>query len=232
MNPADKIDLIEYLRSFKLENRLMVFDTVMDMRTRYFTVVMENIKHSHNINAVLRSCECFGIQDLYLINDHTPFNLHKKIAKGSFKWLTLNKYEIECEQNSTKALADLKSKGYRIVATTPDPKAISIHDLDITSSPLAFVFGTELTGISSTIEQQADVFVTIPTVGFTQSLNISVSAALVLQIITDRIRKSQVNWALTEDAKNDLMLEWLRKSIPKVDLIENRFWSLQKLKIG
>jgi len=228
MGPLDKTELVEYLRSFKLQNRLKVFDEVINMRTRYFTVVMENIKHSHNINAVLRSCECFGIQDLYLINDHTPFNLHKKIAKGSSKWLTLNKYEVQKEQNSVKALSDLKNRGYRIVATTPNPAAISIHDLDITCSPLAFVFGTELTGISSDVEKMANVFVTIPTVGFTQSLNISVSTALVLQIITDKMHKSAMDWALTNSEKTDLMLEWLRKSIPKVELIEKRFWSLRE----
>lgn len=228
MNPLEKSDLVAYLRSFKLENRLKVFDEVIDKRTRYFTVVMENIKHPHNINAVLRSCECFGIQDLYLINDHTPFNLHKKVAKGSFKWLTLNKYEISDGHNSLNALLALKEKGYRIVATTPNPEAISIHDLDITSSPLAFVFGTELTGISSDIENEADIFVTIPTVGFTQSLNISVSAALVLQILTDKVRKSSIDWSLTTNEKTDLMLEWLRKTIPKVELIERRFWSLRQ----
>jgi len=225
MTTSEKNDLIEYLRYFKLENRLKVFDEVLKQRTRYITMVLENIQHSHNISAVLRSCECFGIQDLYLVNDFMPFNLHKKVAKGASKWLTLNKYEQNLERNSIKALTDLKDKGYRIVATTPDPGAISIHNFDVTKSPVAFVFGTELTGISGIIRDQADEFVTIPTVGFTQSLNISVSAALILQTTTDKLRMSSVNWTLNEDEHQTLMLEWLRKSIPKVKLIEDRFWA-------
>lgn len=226
-----KKELIKYLRDFKLANRLNVFDEVLDLRTRYFTVVLENIEHSHNISAVLRSCECFGIQDVYIINDNIPFNLNKKVARGSFKWLTLRKFNRKKEQNSISAFNELKEKGYRIVATTPDPTAVSIFDYDILESPSAFVFGTELTGISKTIEDNADVLVTIPTVGFTQSLNISVSTAIILQIITEKLRKSNVNWCLNESEKDDLMLEWLRKSIPKVGLFEKRFMSQQGIEL-
>ena len=149
---------------------------------------------------------------------------------GSLKWLTLKKYNRENESNSNDVINDLKTKGYRIVATTPNPSAVSIHDLDLTESPLAFVFGTELTGISKVVEKNADVFLTIPTVGFTQSLNISVSAAIILQIITDRMQKSKFNWGLPDSDKQDLMLEWLRKTIPKVDLIEKRFWLQKSIK--
>ncbi len=224
MLPDKKKGLINYLRSFKLESRLEIFDQVLGLRTRYLTVVMENFENSHNISAVLRSCECFGIQDVYLIKDNAPLNFHKYVAMGSYKWLTLNKYNRKKELNSLKAVNDLKAKGYKIVATTPDPNAFSLTDFNIDEGPAAFVFGTELTGISECIKQKTDHFITIPTHGFTQSLNVSVSAAIVLNTITQKLHSSRVNWSLSENEKQDLMLEWLRKSIPKVDLIEKRFY--------
>lgn len=230
MNSSEKAELIEYLRNLKLESRLNIYDHVLDLRTRYFTVLLENIDHSHNISAVLRSCECFGIQDVYIVNDNKPLNLHKNVAMGAFKWLTLNKYNKVNTKNTIKAIVELKEKGYRIVATTPDTDSVALEDFDIAAAPAAFVFGTERTGISQIVKDSADVFLNIPTQGFTQSLNISVSAAIILQNVTQRVHQSIVDWPLTYSEKQDLMLEWLRKSLPKVDLIENRFKAYKEIK--
>lgn len=229
METSDKSELIKHLRSFKLDNRLQVYDQVLNNRTRYLTVVLENIDHSHNISAVFRTCECFGIQDVHVINDQAVFNLHKKVAMGSYKWLTLKKYTKPEQNNSIAAINLLKEKGYRIVATTPDQNAVALPDLNIHAGPFALFFGTELKGISETVKENADIFLTIPTVGFTQSLNISVSAAVILQNITGRLRNNNVNWELTENEKQDLMIEWLRKTIPKVELIEERFYKMREV---
>lgn len=229
MEASEKSELIRHLRSFKLDNRLQVYDQVLNNRTRYLTVVLENIDHSHNISAVFRTCECFGIQDVHVINDQAVFNIHKKVAMGSYKWLTLKKYTKPTQNNSIAAINLLKEKGYRIVATTPAQNAVALPELDIHTGPFALFFGTELTGVSETVKENADIFLTIPTFGFTQSLNISVSAAVILHNITSRLQKSDVNWKLNEDEKQDLMIEWLRKTIPKVGLIEERFYKLRNV---
>ncbi len=229
MEASEKSKLIQYLRNFKLDNRLQVYDQVLNNRTRYLTVVLENIDNSHNISAVFRTCECFGIQDVHVINDQAVFNLHKKVAMGSYKWLTLQKYTKPEQNNSIAAINLLKEKGYRIVATTPAQNAVALSDLNIHAGPFALFFGTELTGISKTVKENADIFLTIPTFGFTQSLNISVSAAVILQNITGRLRNSNVKWELSEYEKQDLMIEWLRKSIPKVGLIEERYYKMRNV---
>ena len=223
MDLNENAALIGFLRQFKLDNRLHAFDQVLAARTRYLTVVLENIDHSHNQSAVLRSCECFGIQDVYVIDDHKPLNLHKNVAMGSYKWLTLKRYNRMGLQNTPVAIADLKAKGYRIVATTPHEPSTPLEQFDIEGGPAALVFGAEQTGVSTYLKNHADAFLTIPTVGFTQSLNISVSAAIILQHLTGRLRQSNLLWSLNASEQQELMLEWLRKTIPKVELLEQRF---------
>ncbi len=230
MDFYSKAALIDYLRQFKLDGRLLVFDQVLAARTRYLTVVLENIDHSHNLSAVLRSCECFGVQDVHIIDDHKPLNLHKNVAMGSYKWLTLNKYNQAGTQNTPAAIDVLKAKGYRIVATTPNEPSVTLEQFNIEEGPVALVFGTERTGISPYVMAQADTFLSIPTVGFTRSLNISVSAAILLQHLMVRLQQSGVLWQLSPSEKQNIMLERLRKTIPKVGLIEKRFQQLNPLK--
>ncbi len=212
------------------ETRRAKFDEVLNYRTRHITVVLEDLYQPHNASAVLRSCDIFGIQDIHVVENKNAYTVHRDIALGSPKWLNIHKYRKK-DNNSKYCIDQLKEKGYRIVATSPREKECTIGELSV-DKPLALVFGTELTGISDTVREHADEFIRIPMFGFTESFNISVSAALCLYTLITKLHKSDVNWHLNEREKEVLLLIWLRNSIRKPDLIEKDFWEKRKMNGG
>lgn len=209
---------IEILKSFVTDQRLKRFDEVIKFRTRYLTVVLENIFQPHNISAVLRTCDLFGVQNVNIIENFNQYIVNEDIALGSNKWLTLIKHDSLIE-NSLKAINLLKKDGYRIIATTPHTNDVTLNDFDITKGKFALIFGSELPGISDVVKQNADEFIKIPMFGFTESFNISVSAAITLYDITERLRKSKIDWKLTETEKNDIYLDWLKKTVKDAEKI-------------
>jgi tRNA (guanosine-2'-O-)-methyltransferase len=122
------------------------------------------------------------------------------------------------------AIKRLKKDGYRIVATTPHLNDQELPDFDLSLGKTALVFGTELEGISEAVLKEADEFLKIPMFGFTESFNISVSAAVVMHHLTDKLRRSEINWKLTEEEKVEKKIEWIRSTLKKSELIEQRFW--------
>ncbi len=216
-----KKELINYLSNLISENRRAKFDEVLSYRTRHITIVLEDLYQPHNASAVLRSCDIFGIQDIHIIENKNAYTVNRDIALGSPKWLNIHKYNNE-ENNTLNCINQLKEKGYRIVATSPHKNDCSIEELSV-GKPLALIFGTELTGISDTVRENADEFVNIPMFGFTESFNISVSAALCLHTLTAKLHQSDTNWHLNDLEKDELLLIWLRNTIRKVELIEKDF---------
>jgi tRNA (guanosine-2'-O-)-methyltransferase len=214
-------ELIEYLTQFISDGRRAKFEEVLNYRTRHITLALEDLYQPHNASAVLRSCDIFGIQDIHIIENKNAYTVNKDIALGSPKWLNLHKYR-KAENNTLDCINKLKQKGYRIVATTPHKNGYNIEDLPV-DKPLALMFGTELTGISETVREHADEYVQIPMFGFTESFNISVSAALCLHTLVSKLHKTETNWHLKEEEKDELRLHWLRKSIQKVELIEKDY---------
>ena len=217
-----KKELIKYLSKFATEHRIEMFDKIIDYRTNYITVVLEDIFQSHNASAVLRSCDCFGLQDVHIIENRNQYKINHDVALGSSKWLNLIKYN-NSEENTLDAISILKNKGYRIVATTPHSNNVNLEDFDLNKGKFALFFGTELTGLSETMLNNADEFLKIPMVGFTESFNISVSAAIILHHLSYKLRQSNIDWQLTPDEKDDLKLQWLKQSIKKADAIEKEF---------
>ena len=205
-------ELTKYLASFLTEKRLEILKNVLSNRTKYVTVVLEDIFQPHNASAVLRTCDCFGVQDVHIIENKNKYSVNPKVAMGSAKWLNLNKY-TKNENNTLETIHKLKSQGYRIVATSPHTNDVNINDFDLTKGKSAFIFGTELTGISDIVKENADEFVKIPMYGFTESFNISVCAALLLNTITDKLRNSTINWKLSENDYESILFEWIKKSI-------------------
>jgi len=215
--------LINHLEQFITARRLKLFNTRLNYRTRYLTVVLEDIFQPHNASAVLRSCECFGIQDVHIIENRNTYRINPDVALGSHKWLTLKRYNTQ-SHNTRDALEALRKEGYRIVAATPHRKDCLLEDLDLRKGKVALVFGNEQDGLSATALELTDEFVRIPTTGFTESLNISVSAAICIHFLTNGLRKSDdLPWQLTEVEKKRLKLVWLKSSIKKSDLIEREF---------
>jgi tRNA (guanosine-2'-O-)-methyltransferase len=214
---------IAYLSAFVSEARIRKFREVAALRTRKLTVVLEDIYQPHNASAVLRTCDCFGVQDVHIIENRNRYRVNPDVALGASKWLNLIKY-AGLGNNTERCLKNLKEKGYKIAATALHQTAVSPEEFT-PDSPLALVFGTELKGISPEVEKQADVFLKIPMVGFTESFNISVSAALCISQILPRIKQKLNPWSLSLTEQNELVLEWLRASIDKCDLIEKEFES-------
>jgi len=213
----NKLALLEYLEGFISENRKNGFIRVLKNRTKHLTIAMEDVYQLHNTSAVMRSCEVFGIQELNVIEQRFGKRIDKEIALGAEKWVDINRFS-----SIQDCLDNLRSQGYQIIATTPHNNSCMIDEFDITKKSAIF-FGTEKLGLSEEIMQQADGFLKIPMVGFTESLNISVSAAIVIQDLTNRLRKSDVNWQLTDEEFLDKRLDWTRKSIKDIEFVESRF---------
>jgi tRNA (guanosine-2'-O-)-methyltransferase len=220
--------LIDHLSGFVTERRLKLFDSVLNQRTRYITVVLEDIYQAHNASAVLRSCECFGLQDIHIIENTNPYKISPDVALGSNKWLTIHRYN-DATDNTHRSIDFLKKQGYRIVATSPHKKNCNLENFDITTGKFALVFGSELNGLSPIVLDRADEFLKIPMAGFTESLNISVTAAICIHHLTGKIRNNRaVNWHLSQIEIEDLKLDWLKNSIRKSDVIVKSFLDQQR----
>ncbi len=215
-------DLNNFLSQFATEERLQTFHDVLDQRTRYLTVALENIYQPQNASAVIRTCDCFGLQDLHVIENDNKYNINPDVVLGSANWVDRFHYNAE-ENNTQEAIDALRAKGYSIVATTPHTNDVSLPEYDVTSGKAAFFFGTELTGLSDIVLNQADAFVKIPMYGFTESFNISVSAAIVLYQLTAKLRQSELPWQLTAQEREQVKLQWLLKSIKKSELLVKSF---------
>lgn len=224
MASMDKKRLVEYLSGFITHQRREAFERVLQQRTRYVTVVLEDIYQPHNASAVLRSMDCFGIQDAHIIENSNEYRINPDVALGASKWLSLMRYN-EPGNNTNRALAHLKDMGYRLVATTPHQQDVELPDFSLEDGKTALLFGTEMQGLSQQALSMADGYLRIPMYGFTESFNISVSAAIILYELKKKLVHSSVKWALDEEEKTDLMLEWLKKSIKRSDLLIRQFLS-------
>jgi len=214
--------LISFLEQFTTEERKELMRHVLAERTRYITVVLENIYQTQNASAVLRSCDCFGIQDIHVIENDNTFDINPQVVIGATKWLNLYKYNQDTN-NTRSTLRQLKAQGYRIVATTPHRDDVNLNDFDITKGKAAFVFGNEREGISDIVKEEADEFMKIPMYGFSESLNISVCTAITIQHLSNQLRSNGTAWTLPEQEAETLHLEWLKKTIKKSELLLEKF---------
>lgn len=215
-------ELIKHLSSLVTEQRLEKIESVLNNRMDYMTVALENIYQPHNASAVLRTCDCFGVQNVHIIENDNEYNINPDVALGSTKWIDMHKYS-EKKNNTLDAINHLKNEGYRIVATTPHTDDVDLDDFDVTKGKFALIFGTELTGISDIVRDNADEYLKIPMYGFTESFNISVSAAIIMNHLNHKIRISDADWKLTPERKEMLKLQWLKNSVKRVEIIEKEF---------
>ncbi len=225
MNREERL-LLEYFSGFVSSSRKELMHQVLSDRTRQITVVLEDIYQSQNASAVVRTCDCFGVQDLYIIENHHEFKVNPRVVHGASKWIDIYRFN-ELENNTVECLSKLKEEGYMIVGTTPLRTAMSIHDIDPLRKP-AIIFGTEAKGLSETALDFCDELVTYPMYGFTESLNISVSVSLCLGALIPKLRNSSADWHLTENEKDQLRLSWYRQSVNRYEVLEREF--LKKLK--
>jgi tRNA (guanosine-2'-O-)-methyltransferase len=213
------LQLLEYLESYLTGNRKERFEHVLEQRTKHFTVAIEDVYQLHNTSAVIRSCDVFGIQDIHIIEEQNLKKIDREIAMGTQKWVDVHRHH-----SVKNCMTEVKSQGYQIIATTPHKNDSLLSDFDATKKS-CFFFGRETEGLSEEVMQQADGFLKIPMVGFTESLNISVSAAIVLQHATTKLKQSDISWQLSEEEKNEKKLDWIKKTIKSYDEIVEHYYS-------
>lgn len=211
-------ELLEYLEGFITPERKARFLEILEDRTNYITVAIEDVYQMHNTSAVIRSCDVFGIQQAHLIEGKFGKRLDKHIAMGAQQWVDIHRYN-----STTDCIETLRGKGYQIVATTPHCENASLSNFTFEGKTALF-FGTEKEGLSNEVLNQADALLKIPMVGFTESLNISVSAAIILHTLSSQMRKEDLDWKLSEKEKLEIRLDWTKKSVRSLEDILGRYY--------
>lgn len=228
--PDTRKYLIDCLRHIISEERWNKFNDVIASRTHHLTVVLEDIFQNHNASAVIRTCELSGILDLHIIENQNPYNINPDIVRGSDKWLNLIRYNQQ-QHNTRECFQKLREAGYRIVATSPHRNDCMLEELAI-EQKTALVFGNEGFGLTEIAMENADAFVRIPSVGFTESYNISVSVAICTYHLTKRLKRDHHHWQLSDEEKEKLLLDYALKSVRNPEVLLKRLLSEYNNKVG
>ena len=203
-------ECLDVLYPLLTEKRKERFEYVLNNRTRHVAMVLEDVFQGRNSSAVMRTADGFGLQDIHLIEKRNAWSKNKTVSKGASNWLTIHRYTDE-----NTALEDcvtaLKNKGYRVVATSPYHSGYKPSSLPL-DQPVAIVMGTELTGISDEVRHLADDFIEIPMHGFSESFNISVASAIIMNRLSERLREECIE-GLSEEDKQELRLRWAYKTV-------------------
>lgn len=217
------LDYLAFLENMLTDERKEKFSKILSQRTNHFTVAVEDIFQLHNTSAVMRSCEVFGVQNLHVIEQKFGKQIDAEIAMGAQKWVDINRYD-----SIDSCLDNIQKLGYQIIATSPHETDCDLENFDV-SRKSAFFFGTERNGLSESVLRRADGFLKIPMVGFTESLNISVSVAIILQHITSKLRQLNLNWQLSDAEILHKRLQWAKNSIKDIKRIEERYFIEKKV---
>lgn len=210
------------LAPYITDHKRALFDRIAPERTRHVTVVLEDIYQPHNASAVVRTADLLGVQDIHIIENRNKYTVNPDVTLGSSKWTNMVRYRERSADNALACVQALKEKGYHIVATSPRADSVTPESIPL-DRPMAFCFGTELTGLSEGMMANADLLLRIPMHGFTESYNISVSAAIVLYTVMQRLRNSDVPWRMAPDELDALKLSWARKTVHSAAHLEARF---------
>jgi tRNA (guanosine-2'-O-)-methyltransferase len=212
---------LDILNPILTEERKMRFEEILEQRTKYITMVLEDVYQSRNTSAVMRSADGFGIQDIHMIETYNRWAKNLSVSKGSSSWLTVHRY-LDAENPHEECLSTLRSSGYRIVATSPQEGGYTPDTLPL-DKPIAIIMGTEFTGVSDKLLSQVDDYVAIPMSGFAESFNVSVASAILMNRLTERV-KSSGDWVgLTEDEKQYLRLQWAYRTVRDSGAILKRY---------
>ena len=208
---------LDYMTRFITDERRDVLQRTVSQRTHYMRILTENMFHPQNASAIMRHCEAFGIQQIHTVEDRCKFDPSVNIVRGTQKWV-----DVEHHETTTEALKALKSEGYRIVATTPHRCSATPETFDVTKGKFVLVFGTEHAGISDEVIEAADEFLMIPMCGMVESLNVSASAAILIYMLSERIRQSVDGWQLTDAEQLKLLTRWTMSSVRDYEGILHR----------
>ena len=214
--------LLQYLEPYLTPERNARLEEVLSKRTQHLTTVVEDTFQERNASAVVRSCDCFGIQDLHIIENEYEYKVSTRMARGALKWINIHIYNGPGD-NVNRCLDTIRSQGYKLVVTSPHQRAYTPQTLPL-EEKVAVYFGLEREGVSEQVMNQADYILHIPMVGFTESLNVSVAAALTMNQLGERIRANDtIDWPLAPATRQTLKLWWTIRSIPNGVAIAEHF---------
>lgn len=208
---------IALLSGFMLPARYDVLRRTVAMRTRYMTILAENTFHPQNAAALIRHCEAFGLQQMHTVETYCRFNPSAAIVRGTDRWVDIRRHGSTAE-----ALAALRAEGYRIVATTPHRENTTPESFDVGRGRFALVFGTEHAGISEEVLASADEFLRIPMCGMVESLNVSASAAILIYMLSERMRRQVEGWNMTAAEQAATLYGWMCRSVKDSEEILKR----------
>lgn len=200
-------------------NKLRHINYALQHRSRHLVVALENIHKPHNASAVLRTIECLGIQDFYIIESQKQYRISPHVAKGAGKWTDIYRYNAGEGKDTAACISDLRTKGYKIAVTTPTAGGYTPAELPL-ENKVAIFFGNELSGLSQEAFDAADMHIHVPMWGFTESYNLSVSASIIFYTLLNRLRESSIPWLLSNEEREDLRMQWYRKVITRAATIE------------
>ena len=214
---------IACLETFMTEERVELFRRTVAQRTLRMTLLAENTYHPQNAAALIRHCEAFGLQRMHTVETLCAFRPAAAVVRGTDRWVDV------CRHASTAdALRALKAEGYRIVATTPHREDSTPETFDVRRGPFALVFGTEHAGISDEVRDAADEFLRIPMCGMVESLNVSASAAILIYLLSQRIRQACTDWAMTPREQTETLYRWMYRSVADApQILERKFGDTQ-----
>jgi len=223
MKKNKEAQFLDFLADYITENKRTKINEVLKKRTRYLTVVLEDIFKEHNASAVVRTCECLGIQDLHAIQNRYEFNVNPDVVRGSSNWIDIFHYR-EPELNNTEVCYHrLKEQGYKIFATSTSLADTGLDDVTL-DHKTAIVFGTELEGLSDYALENADGCLKIRMYGFTESYNLSVCVAICMSQLVENLRHSEKVWKLKKNELEAIKLEWFKRIVKKSETLEKAFF--------
>ena len=213
---------IAYLAEFILPERFATLERAVGQRTNYMTLLAENMFHPQNASALVRHCEAFGVQNIHTVETLCRFNPNLNIVRGTDKWVDIHRHA-----STADALRALRADGYRIVATSPHRESCTPETFDVERGPFCLVFGTEHAGVSDEIIEAADEYLRIPMCGMVESLNVSASAAILIYMLSQRMRLSpSIDWRLKEDDAREMLFRWVMSSVKDSQRILERQFPL------
>ncbi len=210
-------EIYDYIKQFLTEERLNKIEHFSVESSDFVLPVMEDVYQYRNAAAIVRSVEACGFHQVVALEEENVFNPNLKVTKGADTWV-----KVEKLPRNLASLQEIKSRGYKILAVSPEKNATMLPDYEV-KEPIALVFGTELEGVSQEILDFADETLAIPMYGFTKSFNVSVAAAICMYELKQKLIKSNIDYKLSEEKLLQIKIRWALNSIKSGEMILEKF---------
>ena len=218
MIPKNRLqETFDYLKQFLTDERLSKIEHFSQESSDFVLPVMEDVYQFRNAAAIVRSVEACGFHHVVALEEENVFNPNLKVTKGAETWV-----KVEKMPNNLDSLKEIKNRGYKILAVSPENNATMLPDYKV-KEPIALVFGTELEGVSDEILDFADETLAIPMFGFTKSFNVSVAAAICMYELKQKLMKSGIDYKLSEEKLLEMKIRWTVNSIRSGEELLERF---------